>query len=104
MDKVVIGSNSNIEINFDPSKYKTPASAAKAFYRAIAKLNKKYGLNENEVILMNPKRAEEYSGIKAWAVVWEAGPYEWAIEASFEVYGPWGHAEPYYSFDLHFFK
>jgi len=92
-----------MEIDFDPAKYKTPSGAAKAFYKVLSKINREFGFSETEVILMNPERAEQYSGSKAWAVVWEAGPYEWALGAYFPKARGWS-AEPYYSFDLHFYK
>tara|TARA_R110000796_G_scaffold1721_1_gene7096 strand:- start:748 stop:1062 length:315 start_codon:yes stop_codon:yes gene_type:complete len=104
MSKSTIGSDyGEIEIDFDPAKYKTPAGAAKALYKVLSKINKEYGLKDTEIMLMNPERAEQYSGSKAWAVVWEAGPYEWALGAYFPNARGWS-AEPYYSFDLHFYK
>ncbi len=104
MSEATIGSDyGEIGIDFNPAKYKTPAGAAKALYKVLLKLNRDYGFSDEEVILMNPERAEQYSGSKAWAVVWEAGPYEWATGAYFPSAKGWS-AEPYYSFDLHFYK
>ena len=97
-----------MQIDFKPDNYKTAAGAAKALYSELVKLAVDLGQRESEVMLMNPERTEQYSGYRQWAVVWEAGPYEWAIPASIEIAGAWGvtknnvSVEPYYSFDLHF--
>jgi hypothetical protein len=91
-----------MQIDFKPENYKTAAGAAKALYSKLAKLAVDIGQRESEVMLMNPERTEQYSGYRQWAVVWEAGPYQWAIPASMEIGGRFGYTEPYYSFDLHF--
>ena len=40
-----------------------------------------------------------------WGVSWEAGPYQWAIGASFLIMDLTGRlAEPHYSFDLCFYE
>jgi len=90
-------------IDFDPKKYKTCAGAAKALFKALCKRAADEGQKpEMEVAIWTPEENFERSGTKAWRVSWEAGPFEWAIGASFEITGPWGYAEPYYSFDLEF--
>ena len=42
---------------------------------------------------------------RCWGVSWEAGPYQWAIAASFLIMDLTGRlVEPYYSFDLCFYE
>lgn len=44
-------------------------------------------------------------GANCWGVSWEAGPYTWAIGASFVIMDVTGRlAEPHYSFDLCFYE
>ena len=88
--------------DFKPEDYATKEEAAKALYESVKKLAVKMGQDESEVSLFDPDRTVQYSGERAWCVVWEAGPYQWAIGASMSISGPWGFTEPYYSFDLHF--
>ena len=88
-------------IDYDPGKYKTVAGAAKGLYQALCKKAKAIGQNPDiEVCIWTPEENEAYGMGKCWRVAWEAGPYQWAINA--EVDGPWGYAEPHYSFDLCF--
>ena len=95
-----------IEIGFDPTKYKTKAGAAKAFYKALCKFAKEvYGQNPDiEIFIDNPEESEARGYGKNWRVCWEAGPYEWAIGSSFQVenYSAGWYTEPYYSFDVCF--
>ena len=97
----------NTEIDFDPLKYKTKEAAAKALGEALVQ----YAINSQgysedlargEISVWPPKRTKQYSGIEQWCVVWESGPYQWAVAMSMNISGPWGFCEPYYSFDLHF--
>ena len=97
----------NTEIDFDPSKYTTHEDAAKALGAAL----KKYAvevqgytpdLAEGEISVWPPERTVQYSGSKSWCVVWESGPYDWAISMSMQLRGPNWYTEPYYGFDLHF--
>jgi len=97
----------NFPIDFDPEKYKSHETAANALYEALVKFAvKSYGMTEelarNEIHCWPPERTEQYSGTRAWCVVWESGPFEWSIGMSMQLRGPWGYCEPYYSFDLHF--
>jgi len=91
-------------LDFDPGKYKTCAGAAKALYKALCKRAKAEGMDPDvEVKIYTPKETLEWGmGYACWRVVWEAGPFEWAIGASFAITGPWGYTEPHYSFDLCF--
>lgn len=96
-----------IEIDFDPSQYTTKAGAAKALHKALSALAKASGQNPKiEVILQTPEQAKLSIGSEFWRVIWEAGPYEWAIGASMQCHnmsrdGGW-FTEPHYSFDLCF--
>ncbi len=91
------------KLDFDPQAYKTKANAAKACFEAVKKLAAAHGQNpEIEVALHDPAKSKEMIGYECWRVIWEAGPFEWAIGASMEITGPWGYTEPYYSFDLCF--
>jgi hypothetical protein len=98
----------SIELNFEPSKYKTPAGAAKAFYKALLELQKGWGNSEEyarkETLLLTPERSEALGYGRCWRVMWESGPFEWAIPASFEAHGSGWYTEPYYSFDLGFYE
>lgn len=90
-------------LDFDPKAYKTKAGAAKAFHAAICKAAKSEGQNPDiEVRLMTPEESQAAGTGHNWRVIWEAGPFEWAIPVSMEMSGPWGYTEPYYSFDLCF--
>lgn len=89
------------QLKFSPANYKTKASAAKALGAALKKWASERGYYD-EIEVWSPERTERYSGYRQWSVVWESGPYEWAVPLSMELRGPWGFCEPYYSFDLHF--
>jgi len=95
-----------IELDFDASKYKTKAGAAKAFYKALCKLAKEVYDHDPayEVHLTSPKETAELGYGNCWRVGWEAGPYQWAYSASFQVcnHEAGWFTEPYYSFDLCF--
>ena len=93
-------------INYDPSKYKTKAGAAKGLYKALVNYAQKIGYTkeqaEREIFIKTPEEAEQINGYKSWWVCWEGFIYDWAIGASFQISGDWGYTEPYYGFDLHF--
>lgn len=94
--------NHPIPVDYNPKAHKTAEAAAKALAEALRKVAVKIGQNETEVALFTPERSEQAGTGKCWRVIWEGGPFEWAIGASFQVTGPWGYTEPYYSFDLCF--
>lgn len=93
-----------IELDYDPTKYKSTAAAAKAFHKALRKLCAEWDMDpDHEVFLCTPDHSEYMGTGRNWRVVWESGPFEWAIGASFEVENnPHWYTEPYYSFDLCF--
>lgn len=93
-----------IAIDYDPSRYKKPAAAAKALHKALRKVCRDMGMDpDHEVFLCTPDHSEYMGTGRNWRVVWESGPFEWAIGTSFEVSNmPHWYTEPYYSFDLCF--
>ena len=78
----------------DFTQYKTPRGAAHAAYRALCKDCRLFEMDPDYEVLIR----QEDSG--AWKVSWESGPYQWSIGRL--ISGPWGFAEPYFSFDLDF--
>jgi hypothetical protein len=89
-------------LDYDPASYSTKGGAAKGFYRALRKVAEATGSDPDSIFIDNPEESENRGYGRNWRVVWEEGPFEWAIQASFQVTGPWGFTEPYYSFDLCF--
>ena len=92
-------------LDFDAAKFKTKAGAAKALYKALCKLAKAMGQDPDiEVSLYTPEQSFARGYTTGWQVQWEAGPYQWAIGASFQVanHKAGWYTEPYYSFDLCF--
>lgn len=84
-------------------EHKTPAGAAKAVYRECRLFALASGMNPDiEVSIKKPGEPRHHDNTGCWSVVFEAGPYEWAVEASMEGGGK-VYAEPYYSFDLNFY-
>jgi hypothetical protein len=97
----------NTPIAFDPEAYRTHEEAARALREALidyAVTTEGFSrpLAESEISVWAPARTKQYSGCEQWCVVWESGPYQWAVSLSMQLRGPWGFCEPYYSFDLHF--
>lgn len=61
----------------DVSGYKTAAGAAKKTHETIQAHADAMGFDTDAVVLYRPE--DQYQGYDAWAVVWEGGPYEWAV-------------------------
>ena len=102
--KIDIWGEQDLTLDYDPKKYKTAAGAAKGLYDALLKACKARGIKDptTEVWIKTPEETEEHGYMAgAWWVCWESGPFEWAV--STYVGGPWGHAEPYWGFDLAFY-
>ena len=95
-------SGSYLDLDFDPAGYKTAGGAAKAFHKALQKLAEEIGYSAGEVALRNPKDSLEYGGNGNWEVVWEEGPYQWAVATALDGNGWWTEAG--YSFSLNFYK
>ena len=79
---------------------------ARATYLALRRAATESGQNPDiEVQLVEPgKEAYDGAGKGRWMVMWEAGPYSWAIDTSMEITMHLGLCEPYYSFDLCFYE
>lgn len=100
-------------------KNKTARGAAHEFHRWLRKKAKETGANPDNVKLFAPD--ETPHGSKAWCVMWEEGPFEWAVglaggasmyagelaryslPAEIDLHGHNWHAEPHYTFDLCFY-
>ena len=89
-------------VKYDGNQFATAEQAAKGLYEALKKLAVAMDQGESEVMLQTPEQAEAAGVGSYWRVCWEAGPYDWAIGASFQIRGAWGYTEPYYGFDLCF--
>lgn len=75
-----------------------PRQARDAIYAALRDAAAAAGMNPDIEVV---RREEGAEGRRTYYVAWEAGPYEWAIPASFVVMDATGRlTEPYYSFDL----
>lgn len=84
------------------ASHKTPHGAAKAVYRECRLFAAQAGMKPDiEVGIWKPGEPRFNGQTKCWTVAFEAGPYEWAVEASMA--GGKILAEPYYSFDLNFY-
>jgi len=82
----------------------TPANAAKAAHRAICEIAAEEGQTPSiEVWIKGPK--EDHAGGNCWMVCWEAGPWQWGVNASFTAMQASGLlVETYYGFDLLFWN
>lgn len=109
----------------DLRKY-TPAGAAKKLYKFIREKSKESGQNPDiETGLFTPEQTEKLGYGKAWMVMWESGPFEWAVSLTLGGSMYQGEmndysytkppevllsgaekyiAEPYHRFDIGFYK
>jgi hypothetical protein len=57
-----------------------------------------------EVAIHSPGQERHHSQTDCWGVCFEAGPHDWAVDAS--IHSPLNRviAEPYYGFDLSFYN
>jgi hypothetical protein len=61
-------------LDFDASKFKTKAGAAKALYKVLCKFSKDIGQNPDiEVQLYTPEQSKERGCTSGWRIQWEAG-------------------------------
>lgn len=73
---------------------KDPQQIADALHRVVRDAATAAGMNPDIEVFLR----KEDGG---WRISWEAGPYQWAYNASFAVMDAVGRlCEPYYSFDL----
>jgi len=85
--------------------YKSPMGAARAVHRELVKHAIEVGHKpEIELAIWSPEEAARRGYSKAWTVVYEAGPYDWAINTSFNVTGQGFWTEPYNGHMLCFYK
>ena len=94
-------------LNFNPTEHKTAEAAAKALHAALIPHVELRGQNPSiELSIHSPNETPEYcpTGDKSWWVIWEAGPYDWGVIASFDAHGPSWWTEPYWGFDLLFIE
>lgn len=79
-------------------------AAALAVHALCVAKAKAEGMNPDiEVAIRSPGKPRHHAQTDCWSVCFEAGPYEWAIDAS--LHNPPNRviAEPYYGFDLSFY-
>lgn len=97
---------SRFKVNKILERRKTPRGAATAFYNEIVKACLAEGLKpEIETALWSPAEAARRGYARLWTVVWESGPYEWAItEAGKQSHIGTVYVEPYNSHMLTFCK
>ena len=83
-----------------------PDVVARAVYETVRKFAKDIGMNpDTETDFLKPGEQKHIPAQNGWTVVFEAGPYDWAIEASFAIIEATGlSVEPYYGFDLTFYR
>lgn len=83
---------------------KTAKGAASSLRRVLARAATRMGTNVEQEFapLRTPDEQARYTS-RTWAVMWESGPHDWGTIASFLLSGSEHFiAEPYYSFDVHF--
>ena len=100
-----------------------PEDAACMTHAVLQRIAAETGYNPEHVRLLSPSESEVYIGPgKVWRVVWEGGPYEWAVNLTLgqslfagetnrydgrpEIVLTCARhylAEPHYSFDIGFF-
>lgn len=80
----------------------TAAAAAKAIHGVLIQAAKEEGHKpEIEVMIRAPGEERFYADTRCWCVAWEAGPYDWAIDASMALTRACDAlVEPYMGFDL----
>lgn len=80
------------------------ADCANRLYECLRKLAKLSGMEPlYEVHAWHPHKAGDRG--ESWGASWEAGPYQWAHAASFQIIDLTGRlCEPHYSFDLCFYE
>jgi hypothetical protein len=93
-----------LNLRWEPAKYKTQAAAAKALYKELQRQCKlTFGSSDGEVWIKSPEESEQHGYVgRAWHVCWESGPYDWGV-CTFAS-GDWGHCETYWGFDLAFYE
>lgn len=57
-----------------------------------------------ECMIRAPGEFRHHDQTNCWCVAFEAGPYDWAVDASLNALSGKVVAEPYYGFDLSFYE
>lgn len=86
----------------------TRGDIARALHRVLFKASHADGQTATiETALRSPEKNLEFNpGVRCWHVLWESGPHEWAIVASFVINevlranGAECYVEPYHRFSL----
>lgn len=83
-----------------------PEQVARTVYKACRDFARETGMKpEIECDMRGPAEQRHIPKANGWTVVFEAGPYDWAIDASMEIIALTGlSVEPYYGFDLTFYR
>lgn len=82
----------------------TPHAAALAVFSLCCLKAKADGINPDiECAIHAPGEPRHHDSTGAWSVTFEAGPHDWAVDASINVLSGRVYAEPYYGFDLSFY-
>lgn len=63
----------------DLSDYRSAAGAAKATHERVSAEAETLGFDADYVSLWDREKTKEMRGTDAWTVVFEGGPYDWAI-------------------------
>ena len=83
----------------------SPHAAALAVHALCVAKAKDEGMDPDiECAIRAPGEPRHHDQTNCWSVCFEAGPYDWAIDASLNVMFRKVVAEPYYGFDLSFFE
>ena len=83
----------------------SPHAAALAVHALCLAKAKDEGMDPDiECAIYAPGEERHHSQINCWSVCFEAGPYDWAVDASLNVMPRKVIAEPYYGFDLSFYE
>ena len=83
----------------------TPHAAALAVHALCAAKAKAENMKPDiEVAIHSPGQERHHSQTDCWGVCFEAGPHDWAVDAS--IHSPLNRVitEPYYGFDLSFYN
>lgn len=79
------------------------AAALAVYALCVAKAKAENMKPDIEVAIHRPGQERHHSHTNCWGVCFEAGPYDWAVDASINVSRAKVWAEPYYGFDLSFY-
>lgn len=85
---------------------RSPECLARCVDKACRDFASATGMNpDSECDFRGPNQQRHIPALDGWTVVFEAGPYDWAVEVSMELIALTGvFCEPYYGFDLTFYR